>query len=388
MHRGYLASCVVAGLLVLTLHAQRARAQDAGDDAVPRAVAASRSAVAVVRCGDARIGTAFALGEGDRLVTTWRAADCPRSVSVEGPDGHRVPARVIAADTDHDLALVVAAGLGLEVLTVRDDALDIVGARVVAIGYTGDAVGLVAHGGAVAQVTPDGLRTDAAHPGLPGGPVLDDVGHVVGVVASAHEGAVTWVVPARWIEPLADATIDGEVRSPVRLHGGVGVGVLVLDERALFLAEAHLSVDLWDELSLRAALQVAGGSTDAWEPQPLQRSESLYGGSVTLGYRFRIQVDDALALTITPELGAWVGLHTTRETTAQLGFADPGCDPSTGTCALTTRTETTTREQWLARPTAGVRVGLGDLLELGYQLQLDVERPEASGHLITLGVRL
>ena len=386
MLRGYLASSLVAGLLVLTLHAPRARAQVAGDEAVPRAVAATRGAVAVLRCGDARIGTAFAMGE-DRLVTTWRAADCPRSVSVEGPDGHRVAARVIAADADHDLALVVAVGLGLDPLTLRDDALEI-GERVVAIGFTGGAVGLVAHGGAVARVTPDGLRTDAAHPGIAGGPVLDAAGHVVGVVASMQDDGITRVAPVRWLESLTEGAAHDDVRSPVRLHGGVGVGVLVLDERALFLAEAHLSVDLWDELSLRAALQAAGGSTDAWEPQPLQRSESLYGGSVTLGYRFRIQVDDALALTITPELGAWVGLHTTSETTAHLGFADPGCDPSIGTCAITTRTETITREQWLARPTLTPAVGLGDLLELGYQLQLDVERPEASGHLVTLGVRL
>ena len=384
MHPGTLASCVLATLLVLWLPAHRAHAQDAGADAVPRAVAASRGAVAVVRCGDGRIGTAFALGE-ERLVTTWRAADCPRSVSVEGPDGRRVPARVIAADADHDLALVVAVGLGLGALALRDDDIEI-GGRVVAIGFTGGAVGLVAHRGAVAQVAPDALRTDAAHPGLPGGPVLDDRGHVVGVVASAHEGAVTWVVPARWIEPLADAAVETHGRAHLAVDRRVGV--LVLDERALFLAEAHLSVDLWDELSLRAALQVAGGSSTDWAPQPLERTESLYGGAVTLGYRFRIQVDDALALTITPELGAWVGLHTTSETTAHLGFADPGCDPSIGTCAITTRTETITREQWLARPTAGVRVGFGDVLELGYQLQLDVERPEASGHLVTLGVRL
>jgi hypothetical protein len=385
-----LGSCVVVCVLWV-LHAGSACAQESdtpalADDALVRAVRASEGSVARVRCGDARVGTAFAVGAGDRLVTTWRVADCPRRLSVEGRDGARVTARVAASDEDHDLALLVADGLALTPLAVQETPTAI-GQRVVVIGQSGGARDLVAYGGEVGQATDEVVRTDAAYPGSLGGPALDSEGRVVGVVASGLD-AIAHVVPARWVLSLADeAPLEGEVRAPVRFHFGVGLGTLVLDGHALFAAEAHVSADLWDELSLRIALQVAGGTTTDWAPQPTERSESLVSASAAIGYRFHVQLDDAIALTITPEIGAWVGLRTTSETQARLGFADPSCNPSSAACALTTSADMTTAEQWLARPTLGLRMAL-DLIELGYQVQLDVEHPEASGHLVTFGFTL
>lgn len=373
-------------LLVVTLDVRSACAQSV-DGAVAQASTVSRDTLVVVRCGDARVGTAFAWSEAE-LATAWSVADCPRALSVEAQDGRRASARVVASDPEHDIALLATEDdLGLPVLHARRDEVAL-GERVVLVGTRGGERGLTVTSGAIASASADALLADAAPPGTRGGPALDVEGAVVGVVAW-NDGSTTQLVPVPWLVALEDEiSSGGDVRAPVRFHFGIDAGVLVLDAHALFAAETFLTADLWDALTLRIALLSAGGRTNEWAPQPLERGDALLAGGATLGYRFRLQLDDAFALTVTPEVGVWVGARSITDTTASVGFADPSCNPSMGTCAITTRTDTSSIERTLVRPTLGVRFGLGDAIELGYQLQLDVEHPEASGHLATFGFRL
>ena len=81
-----------------------------------------------------------------------------------------------------------------------------------------------------------------------------------------------------------------------------------------------------------------------------------------------------------------VGYEERRTSTYALGFADPSCDPASQACAITTVESIDESTRWLVRPTVGLRFGVADVLHIGYQLQLDVENPEASGHLVTFGL--
>lgn len=351
---------------------------------------ASRSVV-VVRCGGVRWGTAFAL-DARRLATARHVAQCPRRIDVETLDARVVLARVVAMDGEHDLAILEPTeGLALEPIPLREDAPR-VGLRVAAVGFPaeGERAQLTWTSGTIGQVTDDLVVSSVpATPGSSGGPLLDAQGRLTGVVVEGLErSGLTRAVRASHLAALARAHpgSEGEVRSPLRLGFGLGGGVLFDPHDALGGFTFGASAALNDEWTLRLSAGVFFNDQTSWTPEPRHRSRSYVFGALELGYRLRFELGEGFALTLEPTIGLAVGLDTVSQTQLLIGVADPSCDPRTSQCAIATTAVGSQLETWRVRPTLGLRLGIADALSLGYQLQLDVERPEDSTHQITLGV--
>lgn len=385
-------------LLLLALSSPAAAQDDAEvasedtDPAVERVAEMAPRSMAVVHCGDLRAGTAFAFGEAGRLATVRHVAECPRSLSVETLDGRRAEARVLTMGEDHDLAvLIVDDDLGLEPLGARDTGAR-TGLEVYALGFPAveddeGHVTLTATRGVVGQVQDDVVYSDVTvSPGSSGGPLVDAQLRLVGVVYASNLTGVTLAVPSAHLVPVARYADDGgDARFPLTFHGGLSLGVVADREGALLGARAEVGLALFDAWRLRLGFGAYGGTEQELTPAPSSLERSLYQGTAELGYRFRFELGEGASLTLEPTIGVAIGRTDTVATTYAIGLADPGCDPSLAQCAITTTESITESERWHVRPTVGLRLGVVDFLHVGYQLQLDVEEPEASTHLVTFG---
>jgi S1-C subfamily serine protease len=148
-------------------------------------------------------------------------------VHVETSDGTGYAARVVAFDPRHDLALVAAPSLRAAPLTVADPVEGDVG---VALGYPGGGPLTVAPYRVSRRIDADGrdiydqesVRRDLLvlgaelHPGDSGGPLIDPLGRVAGVVfaIAPDESAVAYAIAIDEVRDL----VDGSGTEPV----GVG----------------------------------------------------------------------------------------------------------------------------------------------------------------------
>lgn len=135
-------------------------------------------------------GTAFAVAAG-QFVTNFHVVDGAERVSLV-VDEQLVPARVLAVDADHDLALI-ASDVDARPLPVAPRGSARVGEEVIALGFP-----IIDIYGQTQRATfgrinalrglgdnPVFLQMDAGiQPGNSGGPLLDDRGRVVGVVTA------------------------------------------------------------------------------------------------------------------------------------------------------------------------------------------------------------
>ena len=142
-------------------------------------------------------GTGFLVADGRILTANHVVANC-RSVVARNARGERQGARVNAADSARDLAVLsVGAGFG-PALDLREDPPVQRGERVVTYGFP--LSGLLSSGptlttGEVSALA--GLRDDPRNfqisapvqPGNSGGPLLDAQGHVIGIVVSKLNAA-------------------------------------------------------------------------------------------------------------------------------------------------------------------------------------------------------
>ena len=82
-----------------------------------------------------RIGTAFFIDADGRLVTNNHVVDACAAMIVETTGGDRLPAKVLAVDVMHDLALLQVAAKSPAVARFRTEAATPPGAFVAAVGY-------------------------------------------------------------------------------------------------------------------------------------------------------------------------------------------------------------------------------------------------------------
>jgi S1-C subfamily serine protease len=172
-------------------------------------------------------GSGFAIG-GGRVVTNHHVVAGADEVAVRG-SGRRVPARVVGSDPSTDLALLrVRRDRGPQpaTLPLGDSESVRPGDPVVVIGNPlGLARTLTA--GVVSAVhrridAPDGfpirgaIQTDAAvNPGNSGGPLLDERGRVIGVIAQGRGDGIAFAVPADVLKQVApELEQHGRVRRP------------------------------------------------------------------------------------------------------------------------------------------------------------------------------
>ena len=155
-------------------------------------VAPSIVTVLVDNANESGLGSGVVLGADGLVLTNNHVISSGGTVSVRLADGRTVPARVVAADSTHDLALVQATGVsGLTPATFGADAGVAVGDTVLAFGAPLGLEGTVTAGIVSAldrEVGTGGerltglLQTDAPiNQGNSGGALVDTSGNVIGI---------------------------------------------------------------------------------------------------------------------------------------------------------------------------------------------------------------
>ncbi|MEZ5571804.1 MAG: serine protease [Halioglobus sp.] len=268
MKRTCLMGSLVAALALLMTHAtQAAELPDLIDRIQPGVVGVGTSyppRQPNVRGDRATyLGTGFVVGDGRHIITNAHViaveldADNRQTLAVFSGRGAEVvahPARELARDSAHDLAILEIDGAGLPALSLGDSDLIRAGQEIAFTGFPlGMALGLypVTHRGIVSAITPtaqpvsqanqlntlqisrmrsgfDAFQLDAtAYPGNSGSPVFElKHGLVIGVVNSvvvketresmlATPSGITYALPAKYIKPLLDAATRRSPLDPV-----------------------------------------------------------------------------------------------------------------------------------------------------------------------------
>ena len=173
-----------------------------GDSLAPVAAQVAPSIVTVLidSAEQSGLGSGVVLSADGLILTNNHVISSGGTVSVRLSDGRTVPARVVTADSTHDLALVQAAGVsGLSPATFATDDNVAVGDTVLAFGAPLGLEGTVTSGivsaldrevGTGTEQLTGLLQTDAAiNEGNSGGALVDIAGNVVGInVAIATAG--------------------------------------------------------------------------------------------------------------------------------------------------------------------------------------------------------
>ncbi|WP_170181965.1 S1C family serine protease [Phreatobacter stygius] len=142
----------------------------------------------------ASTGTGFYVSTSGHVLTNQHVVDGCGTVAISRPDGKRTTLRMIAQDEGADLALLQEEGATTPALSLRAGSQTPIraGERVVLVGYPARSQ---LGGVNVTEGLISGLRgalgdqsrfqySAPTQPGNSGGPVLDEFGHVVGVVVS------------------------------------------------------------------------------------------------------------------------------------------------------------------------------------------------------------
>ena len=189
-----------------------------GGDSLASVVAAVQPSVVTVMVDGARsssLGSGVVIGSNGLILTNNHVIAADGTVSVRLSSGKTVPAKVVATDTTHDLALVQATGLsGLTPVTFGTDSSVAIGDTVLAFGAPLGLENTVTSGivSALDRSVDTGteklsglIQTDAAiNEGNSGGALVDTSGHVIGInvaIATASESdsgsiGVGFAIPA------------------------------------------------------------------------------------------------------------------------------------------------------------------------------------------------
>jgi hypothetical protein len=154
-------------------------------------------AVVLIVEGPATCAGAFVDDHG-LIATAYHCIAAGGRPMVTTRDGRHAPARIVASDVAHDLALLRVDGMAGPFLPVRAD-VPALGDPVTAIGhpfgsrapggFLGGTLRWSASAGAVSAIGDRALQISApVNPGNSGGPVVDDQGEIVGVVSRRLTG--------------------------------------------------------------------------------------------------------------------------------------------------------------------------------------------------------
>ena len=166
-------------------------------------------------------GTGFIIDKSGLILTNNHVISGATAIRVTFDDGRELAATVVAADAQHDLALVRVTATGLTPLALGNSSTLTVGEVAIAIGSPlgtfSDTItqGIVSGLGRTIDVSETGSRrtthltglvqTDAAiNPGNSGGPLLDAAGKVIGIVtaSASNSQGVGFAIPIAAALPL------------------------------------------------------------------------------------------------------------------------------------------------------------------------------------------
>lgn len=165
-------------------------------------------------------GSGFIIDSQGYILTAHHVIDKAKEIEVRLADLQRLPARVVAADSQLDVAILkIQADRELSILTIGDSDAIRVGDLTVLFGYpfgreSSMSLGIVSRSG---RSYPDSasyefIQTDAgAYPGGSGGPLLNSKGHVIGMITMASErGNMGFAAPINVIKRILPRLASGE----------------------------------------------------------------------------------------------------------------------------------------------------------------------------------
>jgi putative serine protease PepD len=199
--------------------------------AIVKSVQPSIVTVTVDGDNETSLGSGVVVRSDGLILTNNHVINSQGTVSVRLSTGKTVPAKVVATDTTHDLALVQASGLsGLTPVTFATNSSVAVGDTVLAFGAPLGLENTVTSGivSAFDRSVDTGtekltglFQTDAAiNEGNSGGALVDTSGHVIGInvaIATASEDSsgsigVGFAIPADTVTSVLK-TLEGQVSS-------------------------------------------------------------------------------------------------------------------------------------------------------------------------------
>ena len=253
-------------------------------------------------------GSGFVLSEDGAIVTNQHVIEDATSIKVALADGRVLPATVVGADKETDLALLqTTEPLGVPAVTLGNSDEVLVGQQVLAIGNPfglghSMTTGVVSYKGRSLSDTQglvEFLQTDMPiNQGNSGGPVFDLQGRVIGVNTAIHGDAqgISFAVPVDVLQTVVPA---------LRTQGFFARGVIGVVFGVPDLIEGQLLADVIPGLPAQAAGILPGdrvlsvGDRDVKNSVDLRRRLSLtpIGQSVTLRIR---RGDEDLTFDVAP----------------------------------------------------------------------------------------
>lgn len=165
-------------------------------------------------------GSGFIIDAQGYVLTAQHVVDKAKAIEVRLADSRRLPARVIAADSQVDLAILkIESDEELPVLPLGDSETIRVGDLAVVFGYpfgreSSMNLGIVSRSGRTypGSASFDFIQTDAGgYPGGSGGPLLNIKGHVIGMITMASErGNMGFATPINVIKRITPRLASGE----------------------------------------------------------------------------------------------------------------------------------------------------------------------------------
>jgi serine protease Do len=165
-------------------------------------------------------GSGFIIHRDGYILTAQHVVETAREIEVRLADMQRVPAKLIAADAQVDLALLkIDAQRELPVLPLGDSDTIRVGELAVIFGYpfgreSSMNLGIISRPGRTYRDSAgyEMIQTDSgAYAGGSGGPLLNGKGHVIGMITMAAErGSMGFATPINVIKRMVPRLISGQ----------------------------------------------------------------------------------------------------------------------------------------------------------------------------------
>jgi serine protease Do len=165
-------------------------------------------------------GSGFIINPQGYLLTAHHVIDKAKDIEVRLADGQRLPARIITADAQVDLAIIkVQTERELPIIPLGDSEAIRVGDLAAVFGYpfgreSSMNLGIISRTGRSYpdSASYDFIQTDAGgYAGGSGGPLLNSKGHVVGMITMASErGNMGFATPINVIKKIIPRLMNGE----------------------------------------------------------------------------------------------------------------------------------------------------------------------------------
>lgn len=319
------------------------------------------------------LGSGFVWSSDGYIVTNNHVVSGASKIEVQFPDGTTVPATVVGADPDSDLAVVKVdnPGFALTPITVNDSTQVKVGQVAVAIGNPFGlentmTVGIVSALGrtlpagettsssGASYSIPDIIQTDAPiNPGNSGGPLVNDQGMLIGVTSaiespSSANAGIGFAIPATIVQNVVPALIkNGTYEHP---YLGISGTTLTPDLAKAMNLDSNQRGALVEEI-------VPGGPADKANLQGSSRQVTIYGQNIPVGGDVITAIDNTPVKGI-DDLIAYLADHTNVNQTVTLTVLRNGKEQNVDVTLLARPAQTPTAQPSISGIQPGVWLGI------------------------------